>query len=207
MKYRSSKLGTLAVALAFALTMGVSNASATEFTAASYPASLEAEQPAGAQHEFEIGSGNTRCTTAAFTGTLSGATTSITITPHFTGCTTFGLLSTVTMNGCDYRFNLPAAGNNGTTDIVCPSGNEIVVDTSGGLCDTHYKAQSGLPGIAYQNNGKHVDLIMKLTSIHAVVTGKFLCPIATTTKTFADAKYTGMLTVKASGGSIGFDVG
>lgn len=204
------KFKVIGLALVAVLAMSAvvaSSASATEFTAASYPVALSGSQPEGALHEFEVGSGNVKCTTATFTGTGSAATTTQTITPHYTGCTAFGLSATVTLNGCDYLFHSQASGLNGTVDIVCSGSNEIKIDTAGGLCDTHVKPQTGLGGITFANNGNHIDVTAKVTTIHAVVTGKFLCPVTTSTKTYTDSKYTGTVTLKGDNGATKIDVG
>jgi hypothetical protein len=202
-----SKIKLAAAVILGLLALGAVNspaASATDFTAASYPAALHGTS--GSTHAFEVGTGVIQCQ-ATFAGTMNAASTTQTMTPTYTSCQCYGLNCTVTMNGCDYALHSQASGTNGTLSILCPAGNEILIDTAGNLCNTHIKPQTGLGGLSYANNGNHIDVTTKITTMHMVVTGTFLCPVATSTKTFSDGKYTGSVTLQGNAGGTKIDVG
>lgn len=210
MKRKARQIGLALVGCLALAGVGAQGAQATEFTAGSYPVPLHGTQPAGSPHIFEVGNGSTQCSTATFSGTLTGPTTVMTITPNYggaNGCESFGLKSTLTMNGCDFVFRTGSSGNSGTLDIECSAGQTITKDTAGNLCNTHIGTQTGLPGVTYANNGNHIDVVMNVTTIHAVVTGTIFCPVASSTTTYTNAKYTGAFTLKGNGGLVKIDVG
>jgi hypothetical protein len=200
---RNSKLLGLALVAFLAITAVIaSSASAAEFTASDYPATISGTQSAA--HRFEVGGGTVTCNTATFSGTQSGASVNQTIDPTYTGCTAFGFInSTVTGfkntgGSCDYSFNA-----NGVNTLVCPSG-DVKIDA--GPCSVTLEASknTALKSNTYTNNTPSAGRITAhtaVTNIHAVVTSGFGCPVAG--KTYIDAKYTGstVLSGKNSGGS------
>ena len=109
--------------------------------------------------EFKLHGGETKCTTAKFTGTLSsGSSSSISVAPTYSGCTFAGLAAIIHMNGCIYQYNInPIAGNTtGTMDIVCPFGKEVTITApSAGTpkCIVHIPPQTGLVAVTAFNLG------------------------------------------------------
>jgi len=204
-KLMPALLMALAVVAALA-----SPASASTFTAEKYPAAIEGTQVG--EHVFTIENNLTvRCQNATFSGTLSEASTTITITPAYTVCTAWGFNATVNFNGCDYLFHagkeVAVDKHSGTVDIVCSPGNSIVISGGGGICQVTIEAQTGLSTSNIENNTSPMDATAtgSLTGIKYTKTkDAFGCPFAGTgTKT--DGGYAG--TATAIGRSGGVQVG
>ena len=159
---------TLIAALSGALAVLLVSASAAQalkFNAQSYTATVNGVQgglhapppPEGtSSNAYLVAFENhlmTECKSATFKGELTGASSSLTMAPAVSECSAFGALSaTVSMNGCQYRFN-PLSGGagefSGSLDIVCPEGKKIVI--SGNGCEVQIGSQNGLNGITFGN--------------------------------------------------------
>jgi hypothetical protein len=99
-------------------------------------------------HSFNTFFGTVTCTNVTFEGTTSQGSTELTIIPSYTGCTTNGKPTTITMNGCDYIFkggNATHEANKaqdhfveGTVRFNCPASNgaEIHVYSDAGHTNT-----------------------------------------------------------------------
>lgn len=193
----------IAVALVAAF---ASAAQASTFTAEKYPATIEGTQVG--QHVFSIENGLTvKCEKATFHGTLSAASTTITMSPTYTVCTAFGFLNaTVNFNGCKYLFHageeVAADKHAGSVDIVCPAGGFIAISAS--TCETQIPPQTGLNTNNIENNTSPMDATAtgSLTGITYTKTKDgFLCPFAGTgTKT--DGGYAGTATAIGTSGGV-----
>jgi hypothetical protein len=99
-------LKTLGVALCAVLALSAfvaSAASAVSYTAASYPTTGTGESPVG-NDTFKTEAGNVECK-SHFEGTLTAASTSLTVKAKYTECKAFGFASaTVSMGSCHYLF-------------------------------------------------------------------------------------------------------
>lgn len=143
------KVLLLAVFGVFALSaVAASAASANlEFTAETYPVTVLGTQTSS--QTFKVESGTVVCKKAMFTGSASGASETLKVTPEYTECE-FELLgvgiqkATVAFNGCEYKLH-----SGGTVDVECPSGKEITVKAV--TCEVKVKSQTGLGGVAYTN--------------------------------------------------------
>ncbi len=172
-----------------------------------YPVSLHGEQTGG-KFKFTIGGNSLECETATFTGQLTAATGTVTLTPNLGGagsCEMFGISGgTWTTGSCDLLLTTVESGETkADVSIACGSG-EMTIDTPLNVCTTHIKAQNGLGQVGLANNGKHVDMTWAITGIHVVVTG-FFCPTAA--GTYNNASYTGSVTLKGAGEGVdGIDV-
>lgn len=153
---RNLKTLGLALFAVLALTaVGASAASASAFSADEYPVTVEGEQTN--THTFTVQAGTTHCSVAKFHGTAGAESSTLTITPTYTGCTLTPLGSaTVKMNGCDYMFHSGAAtGNpdefNSSVDIVCSGSNviEVVVPF---ICTVKVGPQTGLSNTVLKSN-------------------------------------------------------
>jgi hypothetical protein len=135
-------------------------ASADEFKSEKAPVTLTGTQGATLD-TFSTHAGNVKCTTATYKGTQSTtSTTTIQVAPTYSGCTFVGLNSTITTNGCEYLFHVPATAGvtTGTVDIVCPGTNEITVTAPNpalgkAKCIVHVPPQTGLGVVTYSNLG------------------------------------------------------
>lgn len=112
-----------------------------------------------------------------------------------------GFQRKLTMNGCQYRFNigerLKAGEAMGTVDIACPSSKEITTH-GGAFCTIYIPPQSGLSQVIYRTNdeagrARTVAIDLAVTNIKYRPTG--LCGSGERD----DGHYTGTLTVEAVG--------
>ena len=173
----------LAVFAVFAMSaIAASAASADVLTAEFYPATVTGASETGTVDTFTTTAGKWKCPNATYQGTISAASTTLTLTPNFNGpndtCTSLaGIVPTIAdVNGCDYRFHIgTGASTTGTTDIECPAGKEITFtanqNTAGtltGKCTIHVPPQS-LGGITYSVVGvgttREIKIVFNATGI------------------------------------------
>ncbi len=196
---RNLKALGLAVVAVLAMSAVVASAASAEtgtVTAESYPAKLTSTQVG--TNELSIGNGARKvsCTTATVSGELTAATTTLTLTPTYTNCTSTGALpATVTLNGCDYLLHptkVTATTGTGTVDVVCPAGKEITVDIYSSSehipanikCEYHIKAATGYAAGEYHLIGagttREIQATLNVVKIHTVNTvgSKLLCGLA-----------------------------
>jgi hypothetical protein len=200
---RNAKILGLAIVAALALTaVMASAASATNFTAASYPVKISGTQTES--HKFTVGGGTVTCTTATFAGELTAASETLTINPTYSNCTAFGFIGAkvtgFSSTGCDFKFY---AG--GATDLLCSSG-DVVIDA--GECSVTLSEQKNLTKNTFTNNATGtVTVGTNVSGIHAVVTSTGFCPIGG--GTYTNATYTGQTLVEgknSKGVAVAIDV-
>jgi hypothetical protein len=165
-------------------------ASALEFTAAEYPITIKGA--AEGDHVYEIGGGKVICRGGQFSGSLSGPSATLTLTSVYSGCTAFGFISTIESGGCDW-----ALSANGAAAINC--GANPLTYGAANICRTTIKGQSDLTTNTYTNGKPTANTITAsttITNLHAVVHGTAFCPVATTTTTFENSKFTGSTTLE-----------
>jgi len=196
---RNLKALGLALVAMFAMSaMAASAAQAQtqgEFTAAASPATLTGD---GGGDKFTAAGTTVTCSDADFHSPLTNVpTTTVTITPIYTGCTVGTLPATVTMNNCDYMFHAgnTAPGGNGTygvtVDVDCPtSTTTIEIDA---WLSPHRKTtmpnnpdcivtvseagNQGLTGAHLTNDHPHVNISGTVTGVdYEVHKNHFLCP-------------------------------
>jgi hypothetical protein len=216
MTYKLKLLGLAAVAALALSSFTASVASADVLTVESLPTTLT-----GAQEGLDVlkvHAGETRCTTVKYQGTVATSpTTTITVTPTFSGCTFTGLAGAIDMNGCDYLFHINSAAGTttGTTDIVCPAGQEITITAPAvgtKKCIVHIPPQTGLGSVTYTNVGvpptSELTLSLALTGIKYSQTagtaesGNCLTADSTTTGT-----YTGKALITGENETTGAHIG
>jgi hypothetical protein len=201
---RNAKILGLAIVAALALTaVMASAASATNFTAASYPVKITGSQTES--HKFTVGGGTVTCKIATFTSEAAAASETLTVNAVYDECTAFGFVGAKVTGfsptgGCDYKFY---AG--GRTDLLCSSGD---VQIDAGTCTVTLNAQENLNKNTFTNNANGtVTVGTNVSGIHAVVTSGFACPVAG--GTYSNASYTGTSTVEgknSKGVAIAIDV-
>lgn len=145
----------LLVALAFSAVTAPIATAADSLTAESYPATLT-----GTPDEFTgvitSTAGSLGCTGVLYHGVVEKASSTLSVTPSFSGCSFFGFPGTVDMNGCSYLFHLAEGSTKATVDIVCPAGKEITgtgVSVGTAKCTIHVPAQTGLSEVLFKNVG------------------------------------------------------
>jgi hypothetical protein len=177
--------------------MGASAAQAEKanFEADDYPAVAKGEQE-GDENYFEItphgNASKTECSTAVYNATLSEASDTLTVTPHYSGCS-----QTVRVNGCYFSFETSGTTvdgvTEGTADVVCPKDkneNKTTIEVVGpfGICEVHVEgevhgadsgANQNLEGITFKNvaNGDvtvEVDIKTQIDYIETYEDGNFV---------------------------------
>jgi hypothetical protein len=170
-------LGVAAVAV-LAMSAFVASAAQAQFTANEYPTSGTATNAVG-NSVFAVDGSNLECA-GHYEGTLKEASTTVTVTPTYTGCKAFGFASaTVTTIGCDYVFHDAGANTAGTVDVECSAGN--VIKIVAGNCEVQVGSQTGLKSITYSNSHPTVTVKATVTGITVNATKDgFLCPLSGT---------------------------
>jgi hypothetical protein len=160
---RNLKVLGLAVVAVFAMSAVVASAAMAEnFHSESSPTTLTGEQ--SATHEFTTSVGTVTCTTAKFSGNVTGTSVSeVSVHPTYEGCKLSGINInvTITTTGCNYRF-YNVASKSGPVDVVCETGKEITV--SGPGCTVKVPGQTGKSTVSYTNNGSGTGRTVTVTA-------------------------------------------
>lgn len=152
--------------------LNASLAQAAQFTANAYPTTVTAASPLG-NGEIVSEAGTLECA-EHYVGTLSGASSSITLTPTFTNCTAYGFSeAAVDVNGCEFVVHVT-----GGVDLNCPSGKVLEFTAH---CVWHIPAQTGLKWVTLTNQGSHVNMSLNLSNLtYNATKDPFLCPLSGT---------------------------
>ena len=194
------------LAILVATALSASMASATSFTASSYPTTISGGQNEAEPIKWNIDGYETRCQTLEFSGELKEKTSTLTLQGFTWGCTFGGLNTTIVMNGCDYRLHLPAEGSLATMELACPAGKSITVSPGSGACSVHILPFSTKAHLAASNGGGGtVKLAFTVGGISVSLTdaSPLFCPFTGNT-TVENATYTGNATLS---GSSAIDIG
>lgn len=126
-------LGLALVAMLAMGALGASAASADELTGEEANLFLTGVNEPEKPDVFVTTVGNTSCKNVAYAiGTVKTPTTTVTATPTYTNCTSFGFPATIDTNGCTYTFHVTGGALTvGDVTIVCPAGQEIRVTAIG----------------------------------------------------------------------------
>jgi len=144
----------LIAALAFAA-LAASAASAANYTASSYPTTATASSSLN-NETFVTEAGRVECA-GHFEGTLSAASSTLTVTPRYSGCAAFGFLSaSVEMTFCDWVWGAPSGLGDlysAKVNLSCPSGWAMTISApaTGSVCRMTIGAQSGLSKLNITN--------------------------------------------------------
>ncbi|HEX3735701.1 MAG TPA: hypothetical protein VHU86_11195 [Solirubrobacterales bacterium] len=205
-------LKILGLAVVAVMAMGAVMASAAlatpQFTATEYPVEIHGAGGTGSTAEkFTTEAGTVECGASTFTGTQSGASSTLTMHPTYTECVAFGFLSAaVNTEECNYIFhaNTKVSTDHYTlsTDVSCPAGQSIKITAS--TCSAEVKAQTGLTPVNAVNDpesgGKAEDVTVTPAVngqiAYTVTRDGFLCPFnGTGNKTGGSYTATGPVTV------------
>lgn len=152
-RIKNLSLGVVA-AMALTASMAAASASATQFRAEEYPAMVS-----GAQVTSQIittKAGSIKCAAHTTSGTMAGASSSLTVTPAPTGCKLAGINVPVNAKSCSYVFNSTneSAPYSGTMGVSCSkAGDAITIGTEG--CQVTIPAQSALGAVEFVNSGSN----------------------------------------------------
>lgn len=209
---KPKKLGLALVALAVIGAVIAPAALADEFTAEKYPVALTGKIDPGTSDLFTTTVGNVSCNGPTYTATVTGATTTVSVTPNYSagGCSAFGATATIDTNGCTFLFHVEGGtSTTGDMDLVCPAGQEFTA-TSGSpttKCTVHIPSQSDIGGaVKYTTVGagttREITVEANLTGIdytHTKGTGLGACTSGSGTTGALNNK--ALLTGETDGGS------
>lgn len=146
----------VAVLAAFAfMAVSASGAQAINWTAASYNALISGEQSSPSSTSFGFEDSTTaKCTTIGQAGKLTAASSSLSLTSGYTGCTAFGFAeATIAPETCSFVLK-PTSGSgdsfSGTVDISCTESKKIII--TGGNCEVKIGGQTGLGTVSFKTN-------------------------------------------------------
>jgi hypothetical protein len=194
---RNFKALGLALIAVFAMSAVVASAaSAAEFKSEAATTFIQGKQ--STENVFTVNSRTVKCTGAEFTGKQEG--TSVVnlngIHPTYTGCTAFGLESTVTTTGCNYDFTASSA-TAGAVKVNCEAGKNIVVNAAG-VCIVEIGTQTPAGGVDYTNQGSGTSRSVLVTSTAKEITATVTGPLLTcgTNGVRTNGTYTGTVSTK-----------
>ncbi len=185
MSHKLEKLGVSLVAV-LALSLAITSiAAGAQFTSSSYPAVHAAEGNPGEYGYVTTEAGTVECKSGSSSATLSGASSTLSISGQAGGCTAFGFLSaTVNANGCTTLVHVKEGSVDtytGTGDLVCPEGKSVV--TTASTCEMQVPSQVGSVTLEFTNNTAEGTVSVKVKTSHFkynVTKDGFLCPFGGT---------------------------
>ncbi len=195
---KMAKLIVVGVVALFAVSIAATSAFA-EGTTDEYEGTGAFSGSQSTTNVFTTHAGTVECKKAEFSGSLTGASKTVEVTPSYSECKAFGFVeATVNMEGCKYLFGTPEDVNGETTDtihkgkvsVTCPSGKTIKVSASG--CVASVGAQSNLNKVESEKEGTGLLVKSGVEKIKYTLTGLF-CPNGE--GTFSEGKYTGNVKV------------
>jgi hypothetical protein len=137
------------------------------------PTTVSGEQPAGEKHVFAVGSGfgSISCTTAKFTGTVTGKETNeAEFTPTYEGCTdSLGRKAIITTPMVKFVFTATSHTKHlkGTMTIHIRNATDTKT-----VCTVTVPEQEGVNGINYANAGaSNIKMIESSTNIRTITEG------------------------------------
>jgi len=151
------------------------------------------------------------CQKVGVSGNVTSGSTTITVAPLYEDCKSFGLTSTIDVNGCHFLFHItgtltPNVSYDGSADLTCAAGSNIVITAGiiGNRCEVDVEPQTGLTTIeGFNKTGtpKDVEIKANITGIKYTVTkDEGTCPLSKVGETRNDGDYTGSVTVNSSTG-------
>jgi len=155
-----------------------SAASAAQFTSGQLTPTYHATG-GGSSGTFHTEGGTTKCNNISASGVQGESSSTAKVTSTFSECTSFGLVSPVSMNGCYGIMHVSSGSGDkykGSGDLVCPAGKEVVIaPTVFGsiICEIRIPAQAGSSQLEFVDDTSNSRLEIKLTSstIHYSSTG------------------------------------
>jgi hypothetical protein len=197
-----------------ALSAFAAGAAQANFTAASYPVTGTATSTAD---EFKAFGSVVKCTENSFTGTLTGSSTQLDISPTYKTCKFGTLPATVEFTSCFYRFTHPAAAAQ-QVHVLCAVPNDAIHirvfashlahTENKPICHLTIKAQTpNSTNLVIANEGNDVKVSGKVTEVVATQERtSAVCPAGTETKTAEYIVQPAGITVQGNGG-VKVDVG
>jgi hypothetical protein len=181
--------------------LGVSSASASQFRSEEYPAQFKGEQSESARISLQTKAGKVKCSGLTFSGSETVASSALSVTPSYSGCTFVGLNTTAKVNSCHFVLHstTEAPPYGGTMDVACAKESEkIEFTTPGGECSASIPPQTGLNSVQFSNSGKgHSRVILISVNLGGLKYSlQGFCGVSS--GTFEDGSMAGSGTIKAS---------
>lgn len=184
------------------------SAEAFNFKSEKAPTTITGSQHAGT-HVFTTDPGVVQCVGAKFTSQLKVAEQlEMTLVPTYSGCTAFGFIVPITLNGCHYLLTadtLEEGSYEGRIDLVCPAGGRIEWKVPG--CTVTFPGQTELGSVTFTNKGSGtgreitVDVDVTGFAYEEHKTGIFPVPCAESTKLKFNGTWQFSATLKGEGPS------
>lgn len=148
-------------------------------------------------HHLSTGTFDITCESVSLTGSAGGTTfTEVTMHPSYSDCHVvifgFKLSATVNFTSCDYRL-----AADGDVSLVCKTPGDHV-DLAAAGCTYHFPEQTIASGVAYSDNGSHIDIGSTATGISYTQSGS-TCG----SREGSDGSFTGDLTVEGEDAATG----
>jgi hypothetical protein len=184
-RVRIGQQGLLALVLCLVcLFIPAVGAQASQWHAASYPATVTTENNPSNTHVWNFGGVAIKCTGTTVHGSMASATPTFTFSVNFASCT--GPFSvSFSFAPCDLEANLGAtdSGRYKTSlDIVCAS---TYINIRFGTCEVQIPSQNGLASAYVKNasESESYDVLMEAEIsglLYKVTSDGFLCPLSGT---------------------------
>lgn len=199
-------MGVLAAVVAMSAVS--TSAAQAQFTSAAYPTTITATSNGDV---FDLLGSAFKCTNILFKGTLSGASTTLTLTPHYLNCTIFALPVTVDFTSCYYVLH---SGAPRTLGVSCSKAGDVIDITFytnsthvSGVCKAQIPEQSGKSGYFLTTEAGKAKMIGNFENLTVTMSHRTsaICPQLGTDNA---AKYTiqpGGITFSGSNGAISVD--
>lgn len=190
-RFKATGLGLL-LALALASIAAAGPASAAEIRADEYPTSVSGVQTS--QQVFKLAKANLTCDKLTTSGSLSGPSSSLNVTPAYSSCKLAGTAALISVKSCGL-----VMGVSGSFAINCTTGGDFI-EAKTALCKLTIPAQSGLSGVSHSNvplkssGNRRINTNLNVSGLEYTETG-VACPSAGTHK---DGTYTGSTQTLAS---------
>jgi hypothetical protein len=204
------KLGASLIAVLALSLVITSIAAAANFTASSYPVFYEGKGSSAEYGSATTEAGNVECKSGTASGTLSEASSTVSISGSASECSAFGFLSaTVNANGCTTLVHVKEGSGDaytGIADLVCPAGKSVV--TTAGTCEMQTPPQTGNVTVDITNNTAEGTVSVKLNNQkvkYNVTKDGFGCPFNGTGEKTGGTTGLKTVTVKVAGNKI--DIG
>ncbi len=199
---RFKTLGLCLVAVFAMSTVAATAAQAEKFTSASYPTKITGGQVGF--NEFEVTNAGFECGEATFSGELTAASETLTLTPAYKECGFIPLI--IDMNGCDYLLHVTGVKTAGA-DLVCPTTaggvtDKIVITVPATGCEIQFPEQTGLSKLTVKNEASG-DVLITVAINNLQYSQNVKCPGGVESE--KTGIYTGQVTLKGNNGAVSMD--
>lgn len=158
------------------------------------------------QHALTLGGVKITCSTVEFDGPMIvSPQNGVVLAPTYKNCKALGIAATITNFGGGAGECSMILSAVGSIDIICPTGQEVIIDTVG--CTFTIQPQTKAGSLTIASAGTDVAVVFNLSSIAYSVHKAAFCPVSgTSTAARTDGTYTGSSTFVAAAGTFSLDL-